>query len=449
MFNLLPRVLGACVVLVAAHVQAQSHDVSRLDAELTPTGAERAGNGVDIPPWTGGLPQNSGPWQTAFHDDPFESEAPLFGIDASNMEQHKERLTPGQQQMLKRFPDYRINVYSSHRTASYPQYVYDAIRTNAMQAKLMPYGSGVSGATMSSPFPMPENGLEVLWNHTLRFRGHTVQYEAASSLVTETGQRMDTVREYRYYFKYSEPDVLPEDLDNKIFLLTRETIAPSHQAGSLTLVHETLDQTRSPRKSWIYTAGSRRLRRTPDLAYDTPDPNTQSLRTIDQVDMFNGAPDYYDWTLIGKQEIYIPYNAYRVHQPDLKLDDILQDQHINPDLLRYEPHRVWVIEANLRMGFSHKYAKRRYYLDEDSWSIVYAEEYDRHGELVQLTEGHLINYYDQQMMFTTLEVTYDFVSRRYYAEGLDNERGESFHFFDTGLRENDFSTSAVRRMARR
>ena len=234
-----------------------------------------------------------------------------------------------------------------------------------------------------------------------------------------------------------------------MFLLTRETLAPAHQAGSLTLVHETLDQMRSPRKSWIYTPGARRLRRTPDLAHDTPDVNSQSLRTIDQVDMYNGAPDYYDWTLIGKQEIYIPYNAYPVHQGNLRLDDILQKHHLNPALLRYELHRVWVIEANLRVGFSHRYSKRRYYLDEDSWSIVYAEEYDHHGLLVQVTEGHLINYYDLQMMMTTLEVTYDFPSGRYYVEGLDNERERSFRFFDTGLSENDFSTNAVRRQAKR
>ena len=434
---------------LVAPSQAQIADIDRLQQDLTPVGAERAGNGSDIPAWNGGLAEDSGPWPTPYHPDPFANETPVLLINSGNMADHLERLTAGQQKMLQRFPDYQMQVYPSHRTASYPQYVYDAIATNAQRATLLEYGSGVSGATMSSPFPIPENGLEVLWNHTLRFRGHTVSYEAASSLITENGGRMDTVREYNYFFKYSQPGLEPQDLDNKVFLLTRETISPSHQAGSLTLVHETLDQVRSPRKSWIYTAGSRRLRRTPDLAYDTPDPNTQSLRTIDQVDMFNGAPDYYDWTLIGKQEVYIPYNAYRVHQGDLTLDQILGEHHVNSSLLRYEPHRVWVIEANLRVGFNHKYTKRRYYLDEDSWSIVYAEEYDRHGELVQVTEGHLINYYDQQMVFTTLEVTYDFPSRRYYVEGMDNERGETFRFFDTGLGEKDFSTSAVRRKARR
>ncbi|WP_221796855.1 DUF1329 domain-containing protein [Oceanobacter mangrovi] len=437
------------LLVINNNSHGETRDVSRLDNDLTPVGAERAGNGSDIPAWSGGLAQDKGPWDTPFHPDPYGREQPLFRIDAGNMQKHLDRLTFGQQKLLKEFPDYFINVYPSHRSASYPQYVYDAIRANANRAKLLPYGSGVTGATMATPFPIPDNGLEVLWNHTLRFRGLTVSYEAVSSLVTANGQRMDTLREYNYYFKYSEPGLAPGDLDNKIFLLTRETLSPPQHAGTLTLVHETLDQMRSPRKSWIYSADARRLRRTPDLAYDTADPNTQALRTIDQVDMFNGAPDYYDWTLEGKKEIYIPYNAYRVHQGDLKVDDILAARHPDPQWLRYEPHRVWVLEANLRTGFSHKYAKRRYYLDEDSWQIIYAEEYDANGELQQLTEAHVINYYDIQMVYTTLEVTYDFPSGRYYAEGLDNERGHPLKFFDTGLSERDFSTSAVRRQAKR
>ncbi|WP_369856800.1 DUF1329 domain-containing protein [Candidatus Thalassolituus haligoni] len=447
------KIISAAFLMISAAMSSWAElpasEIERLHQDLTPLGAERAGNGKAIPAWTGGLPQDKGPWESGFHPDPYAGEQALFRIEASNLEAHKAQLTEGQRQLLMRFPDMYLNVYPSHRSASYPDYVYEAIRTNAATAKLLPYGSGVIGAVMSSPFPIPANGLEVLWNHTLRFRGQTVSYEAVSSLITASGQRMDTLREYNYYFKYSESGLQPSALDNKVFLLTRETLAPAHQAGSLTLVHETLDQMRSPRKSWIYTPGARRLRRTPDLAHDTPDVNSQSLRTIDQVDMYNGAPDYYDWTLIGKQEIYIPYNAYPVHQGNLRLDDILQKHHLNPALLRYELHRVWVIEANLRVGFSHRYSKRRYYLDEDSWSIVYAEEYDHHGLLVQVTEGHLINYYDLQMMMTTLEVTYDFPSGRYYVEGLDNERERSFRFFDTGLSENDFSTNAVRRQAKR
>ncbi|WP_430462996.1 DUF1329 domain-containing protein [Thalassolituus sp. LLYu03] len=440
-------VLGAALSL-ALPVQAaiSAKEAERLGKDLTPVGAEKLGNGRDIPAWTGGLKQDTSHVPGAFHKDPFAGDKRVMRIDASNMEQHKERLTEGQMEMLKRFPDYYFDIYPTHRSASYPQYVYDAIKTNATRAGLMKYGAGVTGATMSSPFPIPENGLEVLWNHTLRFRGHSMTYTAVASSVTEGGQRMDALRDYEYFFQYSVPGAQPEDLDNKIFFLKRKTLAPAQMAGSITLVHETLDQVRSPRKSWIYVPGQRRLRRTPDLAYDTADINTNSIRTVDQVDMFNGAPDYYEWELKGKREVYIPYNAYRVHQGDLKVDDILKARHINPEYLRYEAHRVWVVEAKLRVGYSHRYSTRRYYVDEDSWSIIYAEEYDADGKLWQVTEAHTVNFFENPLVYTTLEVTYDMESGRYFAEGLDNERGSTLNFSNQ-LNADDFSPNAIRREA--
>ena len=420
----------------------------QLGQALTPVGGEVHGNGHDIPAWQGGLSQSLEGLESGFHTDPFGTDAVVMRITAANMEAHLERLTHGQQTLLKKYPSMFLDIYPSRRSASYPEYVYRALKDNALSSDLLPYGSGVTGTVMTSPFPIPENGLEVLWNHTLRFRGHSQSYKSVSSVITEHGRRMDTLRDYRMFVNYSEPGLTADKVDNKIFMLTRKTLEPASETGRVILVHETIDQISSPRKSWLYTPGQRRLRRTPELAYDTPDHNTRSLRTIDQVDMFNGAPDHYDWTLLGKQEKYIPYNAYKVHQP-AALDAVLKKNHPNPALLRYEPHRVWVIEANLRVGYQHKYAKRRYYLDEDSWSVVYAEEYDADGKLMQVSEAHVINYYDVPLVYPTLEVTYDLESGFYYAEGLDNESDRTISFEDNGLREGDFSTSAIRRSVKR
>ena len=421
-------------------------EAKRLGQDLTPVGAEKLGNGKDIPAWTGGLPLSKGFTPGNFHPDPYAEDKPLYRITGKNYEQYKSRLSAGQIALLERFPDLYFDVYPSRRSASYPQYVYDALAQNAVRADVLEYGSGVINTAMTSPFPIPKAGVEVMWNHTLRFRGHSWNYTAVAASVLPNGQRQDVLREYQYFMAYSQPNVQPKDLDNKIFFLKRITLAPAKMAGSMTLVHETLDQINSPRSSWLYMPGQRRLRRTPDLAYDTPDVNTDSIRTIDQVDMFNGAPDYYDWNLIGKQELYVPYNAYKVHQNTLKLNNILLSQHINPEHLRYEPHRVWVVEATLRVGFNHRYTKRRYYLDEDSWSILYSEEYDKDGKLLQVTEAHPINFYDIQLMYPTLEVTYDLEHKRYYAEGLDNERPSTINFHQN-YDPKDFSPAAIRRQA--
>lgn len=428
--------------------QANEQAASRLEKDLTPIGAERMGNGKDIPAWTGGIAQSKSHKSGEFHINPYADEKPLFSINQKNMEEHKARLSLGTQKLLQQFPSMELMIYNTHRSASYPQYVYDGIKSNLKTASLLELGAGVAGSRISSPFPIPKNGLEVLWNHTLRFRGQSIGFEASTVHVNSSGSRAVTLRDYQYYFGYSDPQLSTADLNNKIFFLKRKTLAPAAQAGGITLVHETLDQIQSPRKSWIYVPGQRRVRRTPDLNHDTPDVATDSLHTIDQVDMFNGAPTYYEWELVGKQEMYIPYNSYLLHSKNLTVEDITGPNHLNPELLRYEAHRVWVVEANLRIGFQHRYAKRRYYFDEDSWSIVYAEEYDEDGNLWQFTESHLINYYEVPLVFSTLENTYDFKDKRYFVEGIDNDRGATYDY-SMKYSMRDFTTSAVRREARR
>lgn len=438
------------ILLIVGSVSAKNseQEIARLGQDLTLVGAEKKGNGSDIPAWTGGLQKSKSHPSGKFHNNPYFRETPILIINSENMHLHKDRLSLGSQQLLQYYPSLDLPIYPSHRSASYPEYVYQGIKHNASSASLMKYGSGVSGATMSSPFPIPKNGLEVLWNHTLRFRGHSVGYVASTVHINQHGSRAVTVRDYQYYFAYSDRGVLAEELDNKIFFLKRKALAPASQAGGITLVHETLDQVRSPRKSWIYVPGQRRVRRTPNLDHDTPDIATDSLRTIDQVDMFNGAPTYYEWELLGKQEMYIPYNAYLLHDANLTVEDITGAAHLNAKNLRYEAHRVWVVEAKLRIGLKHRYVKRRYYFDEDSWSIVYAEEYDEAGKLWQFSESHLINYYEVPVMFSTLEVTYDLKEGRYFVEGIDNDRGKTYSY-DANYNKGDFTTSAIRREARR
>lgn len=418
---------------------------NQLGKNLTPMGAEKAGNASgSIPAWTGGIQKPiAGFVPGEFHPNPYKNEKPRFVITSANWQKHKDMLSQGQIDLISKYPSYSINVYPSHRSAAYPQFVYDAVKKNAVTAQLQEYGSGVLHTIMASPFPIPQNGAEVLWNHTLRYRGLRWEYVSSTLNTTSSGDKNITTREYSYYFAYSEPGVSLEEIENKIFYLKRKTLSPAKLSGQMTLVHETLDQIRSPRKSWIYMPGQRRVRRTPDLAYDTSDIDSNGIRTIDQVDMFNGAPNLYDWNLIGKEEKYIPYNAYELHQGNLKINDIAGSHHINPNLVRYEPHRVWVVEATLRTGMSHIYHKRRYYFDEDTWQIVLAEEYNEDGKLIQYTEAHVINFYDVPMVYATLEVTYDLEQGRYFVEGLDNERKPMN--FDVDFSRSEFTSSAMRR----
>ena len=218
---------------------------------------------------------------------------------------------------------------------------------------------------------------------------------------------------------------------------------PARLAGTALLVHETMDQILTPRQAWTYNAGQRRVRRAPNVAYDAPGTASDSLRTTDDFDMFNGSPNRYDWKLVGKKEMYIPYNSYKLHSDKLKYDDILMAGHINPEHVRYEKHRVWVVEANLKEGTRHIYKKRVFYIDEDSWQVQVADMYDNRGELYRVGVAYGVNYYEVPTQWSTLDVYHDLNSRRYLAIGLDNE--EEMYDFTVRPRDVEFTPQALRR----
>lgn len=447
-------VTGVAVVALSLSGQGvaavSASEARKLDSVLTPVGAERQANASgSIPEWTGGLSQPPAGWKPGNVEvDPFPEDEPLFVITRDNLDIYRDKLTDGHVRMLEQYgPDFFMPVYQTRRTAAFPDQVYDKFRENAVSAELLDNGNGVRDTIMTSPFPIPKNGLEVIWNHILRYRGEEISFRSASATPQVNGSFNQVVNEYDYFFAYSRSGANLDDIDNKIFYLKTDTIAPSNLAGTITLVHETLDQIRSPRLAWRYDAGSRRLRRSPNLAYETDLPNSSSLRSVDQKDMYNGAPNQYTWELKGKREIFVPYNAYRLHDEKVRPDDVIRPGHINQELARYELHRVWVVEAALRTGISHIYARRVFYVDEDSWQILASEEYDAEGNLWRVSEAHNISYYSEPAFWTTMEMTYDLKARRYYIDGLDD--GFPAYNFNPGFRGNEFTASAARRAARR
>ncbi|MNQ89348.1 hypothetical protein D3C85_1046540 [compost metagenome] len=229
-----------------------------------------------------------------------------------------------------------------------------------------------------------------------------------------------------------------------MFLYNSTSLAPARYAGESFLVHDTLNQVTEPRKAWAYSPGQRRVRRAPTLSYDTPTGASEAMQTNDSVDMFNGAPDRYDWKLVGKKEIYIPYNNYRLVAEGVKYSDLLKPGHLNPDLARYELHRVWVVEATLKPGARHIYSKRTFYLDEDSWQISMIDQYDSRGALWRASIAYLKNFYDLPTTWAALEVHHDLQSRRYFVSGLDSEEKETVNFFEAVPEDSYFEAAALR-----
>ncbi len=438
-----------CALASPAGADLSPDQIARLGADLTPFGGERAGStDGTIPEWTGGIttpPEGYVPGE--HHRDPYPDDTSLFTINAGNVDAYRDRLSVGHQRMLELYPSFYMNIYPTRRSASNPQRIYDATRTIAANAELVDNGNGVGNAVIGIPFPIPDNALEAIWNHLLRYRGETISCTIGQAAVTRGGAYNMVKFGLEVEMRYSLPGMTTEELGNTMILFKNRVLAPARLAGDILLVHETMNQVQEPRRAWTYNPGQRRVRRAPNVAYDNPGTTTDGLRTADQFDMFNGAVDRYDWELVGKRELYVPYNSYRVHSDSLTFDDVLSPLYANPEHLRYELHRVWVVEATLKEGARHIYKRRTFYIDEDSWQIMLADNYDNRDELWRVSEAHVINYYEQPLIWPTLELHIDLQAGRYLALGLDNEF--PMCVFDVEHTARDFTPAALRQEGRR
>ncbi|TAD91535.1 MAG: DUF1329 domain-containing protein [Alphaproteobacteria bacterium] len=443
--------LAALLALVPQAVIAPSGAADpRLSGELTPIGAIRAASADGrIPAWDGGIKTPpAGFRQGQHHPDPFASDRPLVEITAANAAQFANQLPAGLQAMLRTYPQsYKLVVYPTRRSAAFPEHVYQATIANAGRARLTPDGNGVDGAAIGVPFPIPENGLQAIWNHLLRYRGETLRRVNGQAAVTRGGDWTMVRLEETALFPYSLRSATPATINNQLAMFLQAVTAPARLAGEILLVHDPVNQVVEQRSAWTYNPGQRRVRRAPNVAYDNPGTASDGLRTTDQFDMFTGAPDRYEWTLVGRREMIVPYNAYGLHKAGLAPEQMLRPGHINQELARYELRRVWVVEAKLKPDQRHIYSRRTFYIDEDSWQILVADQYDSRGELWRVSEAHPVVYYDVPLLWTTLETFYDLQSGRYLALGIDNT--DPAWDFRIELTPADFTPDALRRLGTR
>jgi len=431
------RILGLALALGAAG--------AALGQARTPMGAEAGANAAGtIPAWTGGIvkPQ-PGHVAHGHYADPFKADKPLFTITGANADQYKAQLSPGQFAMLKKYPTWKMVVYPTRRTAAFPQAVYDETVANAGKARLSPGGNGVVGVRGGIPFTAPKDGLEAIWNTVLRYRGDTYLTKWSQAAVTREGSYTPVAFDYEYDFHYGNlTKSAAEREENRLANFLQATTAPARLAGQILLIHETVDQVKEPRSAWTYNPGQRRVRLAPNVAHDNPGTAADGLRTSDDFGMWNGSTERYDWKLVGKQELYIPYNSNRISGNEVKMADVLKPGHLNPDLARYELHRVWVVESTLKAGMSHIYKKRVFYIDEDSWMVMVVDKYDARDQLWRVAEQHSIVFADVPMPYATVEVHHDLQSSRYIAMGLRNEEQKVYE--PVKRDKADFTPSGLR-----
>ena len=453
------RILAAALVASAALFiastiasTAKAQEVDFAAQGLTPLGSEQKGNADgSIPPWKGGITRPPAGWSVGEdHVDPYADDKPLFTITPANYQQYRKFLTPGQQDMFRRFASYKMPIYPSHRSCALPQSVYRATAQNAARARLAEDGNGLEGALMGVPFPLPKSGLEAVRNHHFHYHGTSLTAKVSGANVYPNGRVTRIVRDDKRYHYYADPATAsPQALNNAQYIWMGVWSAPSRAAGRGFSMTNTINQVRQPRPGFFYRPDVRKTVRATasSTEYDAPVTSAAGLRVSDNIFIYTGSPDRYQWQLKGKREMYIPYNAYRASQRSVAFKDMLTPNHLNPEFLRYEKHRVWVVEGTLKPSFGHVYHKRVFYLDEDSWIIVLADLYDSRGNLMRMQEGFVKNYYEIPACVAEFDVIYDLPTGRYNTDNMKNEFGPAN--LDAKLSPRDFGATALRRAVSR
>jgi len=453
-----PLAAALAVASFSTYAKVSADEAAKLGDTLTEVGAIKAGTDSGVAEYK---PMTSAPsgYDGKNLVDPFAADKPLFTITKDNLAEHKDKLSEGHQKLFELYPSYKMNVYPSRRPVIYPEAIRKATVANATTATLE--GSdALANAKLGFPFPIPsgDNAAEQsIINHKVRYRGDNVTRNNDQVIVAPDGSQSITKVIEEAYFDYGNI-ANPGDIadGNMVLRYLSEITAPAKSAGKFTLVLETANQDEDlggkQRSAYIANKGSPRPRRAPNVAYDNPSDGTDGMQFNEQVDMYNGALNYYNWTMVGRKEMIVPANGYKLAQTGLKYADMLPGKHLNQDLARYEMHRVWVSEGDLKDGIRHSFRKRRAYIDEDSWGLVLVDLYDDRGQLWRFQEGHQQFLYDIRGLdgssgtgaLTTPELIYDFNSGAYFATALANE-GEPNRYNSPDLDPKYFTTSGMKR----
>lgn len=432
---------------------------AQLGTTLTPMGANPEGNSGTIgaadhiPPYTGailGIPswvnyQGSG----FFYPTPYPNEQPVARITASNFRNFDGKLSDGLIALLQTYPDtFFMPIYPSKRDTRYSDFVHNNAYQNALSTELAPSGGGVNNIFGAVPFPIPNNGEELAFNN--QYAPNTFATKGEVSIVTtfaSGGQSIQTRLEDRY-FAIFDPAIKRSDYSGLAANVMIVVTSPAREKGKVILVHEYSNSGENPRNAWQYLPGNRRVRRAPTIAYDYPD-GPGGLRTVDDALIFNGTTDRFTWKIEGIRELYIPYNNNELDNPQHKYDELLPLHHVNPNMMRYELHRCWVIVGELRPGKRHLYSKRRIYLDEDSWAGLLADNYDLSGQLIRTSMRSLVNLYDMPGMGPRLEIYHDLPKRAYQVNNLINEGKGPPKTVGKIWSKNYFTPANLRKLGRR
>ncbi len=409
------------------------------DQGLTPFGAEYGGNADgSIPEWQGGN-RNAPDLDVTLRESQL-----LYKVDAKNLGKYKDVLPEGLVKLISRYPNsMKVNVYPTYRTAYYPEWVYGFAKKNITASNEI--NNTVTGAYPAPPFIHTNQGNRLVWNHLLTYKGVYTELRTREVTRRDTNKYVTFNSTISLYLSYYDRERGPSDIDQPYIYYLSKIRSPSRYAGGILLLHEQVNASLRPRQGWVYLPGQRRVMRIPGVDFDSPMQLSESVRFADEINLFNGSIDHYNWRTIGKKELVIPYNniilSDKISRSDLEDKHLMTKHHLAPHFLRYEKHRVWVVEGRLKTGKRHAYKKRRFYIDEDSWLIMLAENYDKNDELWRVSISYSKQYHQLPGVFSVADTFHDLKESVYFFQGIENltskqELPPKASFMPSALRRN-------------
>ena len=423
-----------------------ANEFERLGKDLTPVGAEKAGNRDNsIPAFAGSEPTPPGWSFGKLRKDYWQhkAEQPLFVVDASNADKYADKLTPGQIALLKTNKGYTMPVYPTHRTCGMPDFVEQNTKSAAGKAKIGKDGWSLETAVLPSvPFPVPTKGIEAMWNWLLHYEGMGRDYPAGLTYLSpRAGDANPIVTRWRaHYFSpwARKGQFSTTDFQSLVAGAYYTYVQPIALAGQATVSRQYYDKQMD---TFYYFPGQRRVRRMPTYAYDTPLMGYENQYAVDQTWIFNGNPDRFDWKIVGKKEVYVPYNSFDMQRFNAKISEAVGERAVNPAMRRYELHRVWEIEGTVKAGLRHSTPKKTIYLDEDTWMATVGDDYDAQGRLWKHKENYIAPQWEVGVCGINSYVQSDLVTGRYILDMSVFEGGQDMHLFtpestDSRLKES-------------
>jgi Protein of unknown function (DUF1329) len=412
--NTAHKTLAALTLLgmaLTAQAAVGDDEAKQLGATLTAFGAEKAGNkDGTIPEYTGGVTTPPAGYKagSGTRPDPFAADKPLFSITNANLAQYADKLSDGQKALFKKYADYRMDVYPTRRSAAFPKTVLDNTVKNATRCKTLEGGLALATECRGGlPFPIMKTGEEAMWNHLLHFHGYRYDFRGKQYLVDSAGRVVNTdeftaQQEWPYY--------MDEAPNPDIYYRVRSDKLQTRSVGVINTYYDYLNPVATGRRAWSYAPGQRRVRVAPDFTYDTPTDSSGGVETFDDITLFSGKLDRFDFKLAGKKEMILPYNNYQIQLT--KADELLKPNFMNPDKVRWELHRAWVVESTLKAGKRHLYSKRNFYWDED-WAAGMVDVFDANGKIWRVKFGISMPAYEIPAPNLLASFTYDLNGGQY------------------------------------